>query len=202
MSNDNFDWKEVEDKISIICRKFENLGPWHEDLAQELRVHAYYVSNNYYDLYRKAIDFWRKVQTKQSPEVPYFDLDILGQVAKKEDDMYEFDRMVKLVERELNRPGYNKCDEDKLRLSRTIWQIVLEDIDPRRDCKLLKTMNKSDLSHYFNQRLNLTWVSEETGVGYKRVAEAMRFIEDTIRGLSAMHKIEIPIEYFRGYYDR
>ena len=89
MSNDNFDWKEVEDKISIICRKFENLGPWHEDLAQELRVHAYYVSNNYYDLYRKAIDFWRKVQTKQSPEVPYFDLDILGQVAKKEDDMYE-----------------------------------------------------------------------------------------------------------------
>ena len=52
--NDNFDWEDVENKIGIICYRFENLKPWHEDLAQELRIHAYYVSRNYYDLYRKG----------------------------------------------------------------------------------------------------------------------------------------------------
>lgn len=201
MNNDNFDWKEVEDKISIICRKFENMKPWHEDLAQELRIHAYYVSNNYYDLYRKAIDFWRKLQTRQAPEIPYFDLEILGRCAKDEDSTYEFDKMVELVKIELNRPGYNKWDEDKLELSRTILDIILEDIDPKKKNINIRKMTKSNLNHYINQRLNLTWVSEEMGIGYKRVVDAMKLLEDIIRGLSAMHKIEIPIEYFRGYYD-
>lgn len=199
--NKNIDWKEVEDKIAIICYKFDNLKPWHEDLAQELRIHAYYVSDNYYDLYRKAIDFWRKLQTRQAPEIPYFDLEILGQYTEKEESMHDFDKMVSLINKELNRPGYNKWDNDMLELTRQLFAIILEDIHPEANRVRVPSMNKSQLNHYINKRLNLSWVAEETGIGYKRIVVAMKFLEDTVRGLSAMRKIEIPIEYFKGYYE-
>ena len=201
MKNINFDWEDVENKIGIICYKFENLKPWHEDLAQELRIHAYYISNNYWDLYRKAIDFWRKLQTKQAPEIPYFDLEVLDKFSKEDEGYDEFDRTLSLITSELNRPGYNKCDENMLELSRTLLKIIVEDIDPRKETHLLRDMKKTNMNHYVNERLNLSWVAEELGIGYKRVVAAMKFIEDTVRGLAAMHKIEIPIEYFQGYYD-
>lgn len=198
--NNNIDWKEVEEKISVICYKFDNLRPWHDDLAQELRIHAYYVSNNYYDLYRKAIDFWRKLQTRQAPEIPYFDLEVLNQYTEKDESMSSFDEIISLVNKELERPGYNKWDTDMLALAKQLLEIILDDIDPRRKSTHTKNMNKSELSHYINHRLNLSWVAEETGIGYKRLIVAMKFLEDTIRGLAAMHKIEIPLEYFKGYY--
>lgn len=192
-------WDEVEQKISIICNKFDNLRPWHDDLAQELRIHAYYVSNNYYDLYRKAIDFWRQIQTKQKPEIPYFDLEVLQQCTNEEESIYDFERIIALVKVELERPGYNKWDNDMLELARTLLDIILEDIDPDYECST-PIQGKSKLNHYINHRLNLSWVSEETGIGYKRVVAAMKFLEDTVRGLAAMNKIDIPLEYFRGYY--
>lgn len=194
-------WNDVEGKIAIICYRFENLKPWHEDLAQELRIHAYYVSNNYYDLYRKAIDFWRKLQTKQAPEIPYFDLEILGQYTEKEESTHDFEKMVTLIRKELERPGHNKWDNDMLNLCQMLLSIMVEDIDPRLNKNIPPTMDKSELNHYINKRLNLSWVAEETGIGYKRIVVAMKFLEDTVRGLSAMKKIEIPIEYFKGYYE-
>lgn len=197
--NRNIDWTDVENKIAIICYKFSNLAHLHEDLAQELRIHAYYVSDNYYDLYRKAIDFWRKVQTRQAPEVPYFDLEVLNPSYEENYDD-QFDDIVALVKKELNRPGYNKWDENMLELSRTLLDIILADIDPKKASHVNK-MNKSSLNHYINQRLNLSWVAEETGIGYKRIVVAMKFLEDTVRGLAAMHKIEIPTHYFEGYYE-
>jgi len=200
--NHNIDWKEVEEKISLICYKFDNLSPWHEDLAQELRIHAYYVSDNYYDLYRKAIDFWRKVKTRQAPEVPYLDLDVLNiSYDSKEDEMLQFDELVKLIKRELSRPGYNKWDSNMLELSMKLLDIILSDIDTRDEVPRDVVSCRSDLNHYINSRLNLSWVAEETGIGYKRIIVAMKFLEDTVRGLAAMHKIELPIEYFKGYYE-
>lgn len=199
--NNNIDWKEVEDKIAIICYKFDNLKPWHEDLAQELRIHAYYHSTNYYDLYRKAIDFWRMVQTKQNPEIPYFDLEVLGKTTEDE-SLHEFNKMVDLIYTELERPGYNKWDNDMLELSRKLLSIILEDIQPTSNKMKLPEMNNSQLNHYINKRLNLSWIAEETGIGYKRIVVAMKFLEDTVRGLHAMRKIDIPTEYFSGYYDK
>lgn len=198
--NNNIDWKEVEDKISLICYKFDNLAPWHEDLAQELRIHAYYVSDNYYDLYRKAIDFWRKIKTKQSPEVPYLDLEVLNP-SYEDSNKIDFENMVSLIRKELERPGYNKWDNDMLELAGRLLDIILSDIDPENLSKKEK-MNKSTLNHYINSRLNLSWVAEETGIGYKRIVVAMKFLEDTVRGLAAMRRIEIPLEYFEGYYDK
>ena len=198
--NNNIDWKEVEDKISLICYKFDNLSSWHEDLAQELRIHAYYVSDDYYDLYRKAIDFWRKIQTKQSPEIPYFDLEVLNN--SYTDDHYDqFEDIIALIRKELSRPGNNKWDNDMLELAGKLLDIIVADIDPKKVSHTIDT-DKSSLTHYINHRLNLSWVSEETGIGYKRIVVAMKFLEDTVRGLASMHKIEIPIEYFEGYYDK
>ena len=49
----NIDWEDVETKISIICRKFDNISSrYQDDLAQELRIHASYISDDYYDLQR------------------------------------------------------------------------------------------------------------------------------------------------------
>lgn len=200
--NNSIDWNEVEQKISVICYKFDNLRPWHDDLAQELRIHAYYVSSNYYDLYRKAIDFWRKLQTSQAPEIPYFDLEVLGQCTEKDESMSEYDRLVSLIEHEINRPGYNKWDNDMLDVARKLLSIIIEDIDPRVGKKSQYPLNKSTLNHYKNKRLNLSWVAEETGIGYKRLVASMKFLEDIVQGLAAMQKIEIPIEYFNGYYDK
>lgn len=198
--NNNIDWKEVENKISLICYKFDNLSSWHEDLAQELRIHAYYVSDDYYDLYRKAIDFWRKIQTKQSPEIPYFDLEVLNN--SYTDDHYDqFEDIIALIRKELSRPGNNKWDNDMLELAGKLLDIIVADIDPKKVSHTIDT-DKSSLTHYINHRLNLSWVSEETGIGYKRIVVAMKFLEDTVRGLASMQKIEIPIEYFEGYYDK
>jgi hypothetical protein len=197
--NNNIDWDEVEYKISLICYKFDNLSSWHEDLAQELRIHAYYVSDNYYDLYRKAIDFWRRIQTRQSPEIPYFDLEIFNK-SYDEDHSNQFDDLVRLIRKELNRPGYNKWDSNMLDLANKLLDIILEDIDPKK-VKENSNLSKSSLNHYINNRVNLSWVSEATGIGYKRVVAAMKFLEDTVRGLAAMNKIEIPSEYFKGFYE-
>lgn len=199
MSEHEIDWNEVENKIAIICYRFENLSPWHEDLAQELRIHAYYVSDNYYDLYRKAIDFWRMVQSKQTPEIPYFDLEVLNKSCEDE-TLDQLDELVDLIRKELNQPAHNKCDSNMLELSKKLLNIMMEDIDPKKVEEKIET-GKSSLNHYINDRLNITWVAEETGIGYKRIAVAMKFLEDTVRGLAAMHKIELPPEYFKGYYD-
>lgn len=196
------DWEEVESKISLICYKFSNLAPYHEDLAQELRIHAYYISDNYYDLYRKAIDFWRLVQTKQSPEIPYFDLEVIGGTYTAEKEAIDqLDTIVSFIKKELNRTPQNKWDSDKLELSKKILDIILEDISPEKSGSKVHRESKSNLNHYMNHRLNLSWVAEETGVGYKRIVQSMKLLEDIVRGLHSMQKIEIPLEYFKGYFD-
>lgn len=197
--NNNIDWEEVESKISLICYKFDNLERWHEDLAQELRIHAYYVSDNYYDLYRKAIDFWRKIQTKQSPEIPYFDLEVLNPSCE-DNHSDQFEDMVKLMRIELSRPGYNKWDSSMLELASKLLDIIVEDIDPKEGIHGYIRRSKSQ-NIYINKRLNLSLISEEFHVGYKRVIAAMKFLEDTVRGLALMKKIEIPDEYLKGFYE-
>ena len=197
----NVDWADVENKISLICYKFSNLSSWHEDLAQELRIHAYYVSDNYYDLYRKAIDFWRKVQTKQSPEVPYFDLELIGDNSTDREATDQFTDIVALIREELSRAPQNKWDSNKMELAMKLLDIMIEDIQPKGEDEESIIEDKSSLNHYINHRLNLSWVAEETGIGYKQIVMAMKLLEDIVRGLHAMHKIEIPIEYFQGYYD-
>lgn len=201
--NNNLDWKEVENKISLIRYKFDNLANWHDDLAQELRIHAYYVSDNYYDLYRKAIDFWRKLQSKQSPEIPYFDLEILGGYYDNDSKVLDqSEDIISSIRTELNREPHNKWERSRMELAEFLLDIILDDIAPQKVRIKTNIHGKSQLNHYVNKRLNLSWVAEETGIGYKRLVASMKLLEDIVMGLHAMHKIDIPIEYFRGYYKR
>lgn len=195
----NIDWDEVEAKINIICNKFQNLKRYRADLAQELRIHAYFVSDDYYNLYRRAIDFYRHIQTKESPDTPYFDLEFMESIGKTDECDEDFHIIVGYIKKELRRPGLNKWDEDMLRLAEQILDIILSDIDPNVPFPLPR--RHSNLLPYRNEKLNLSWVAEVTGINYKRISTAMRFIEDTVRGLAAMNKIEIPTECFKGYYE-
>ena len=199
MDNKNIDWDYVESKISAICYKFDNLASWHEDLAQELRIHAYYVSDNYYDLYRKAIDFWRKIQTRQAPEIPYFDLEVLNLSTNDETDD-QSQTIVTLMREELAKPGKNKWEDDRIALARRLLDIIVADLAD--DDKVEKIEIKSNRNPYINQRLNLSLVSEETGINYKRLVDSMKVLEDTIQGLALMKKIEIPLIYLQDYYDK
>lgn len=198
--NKNIDWKEVEEKISLICYKFNNLSSWHDDLAQELRIHAYYVSDNYYDLYRKAIDFWRKLQTKQSPEIPYFDLELIGGTYSSDREaLDQLEDIVDLIRKELTKSPKNKWEGNRMELAMKLLDIILEDIDPEKVENKNPISDTSSLNHYINHRLNLSWVSEETGIGYKQIVTSMKLLEDIVMRLHSMKKIEIPEAYFKGY---
>ena len=199
MDNKNIDWEYVESKIAAICYKFDNLSPWRDDLAQELRIHAYYVSDNYYDLYRKAIDFWRKIQSRQAPEIPYFDLEVLN-LSTNEDMDDQCQNIIDLVRKELEKPGKNKWEDDKLALAKNLLDIIASDIEEDDRPPVLKI--KSDRNPYINQRLNLSLIADETGISYRRLSDSMKVLEDIVQGLAMMKKIEIPILYLEDYYDR
>ena len=197
--NNNIDWKDVENKIAIICNKFSNLASWRDDLAQELRIHAYYVSDNYYDLYRKAIDFWRMIQTKQSPETAYYDLEVLNpSYSENYDDQHQV--IVKLIREELSRYGYTKWDEDKISVAKILLDVIISDIDEKSPPVLPN--EKTQMNHYINHRLNLSWIEKETGINYKRLVNAMKILEDIVQGLAMMRRIDIPIDYLKDYFDR
>lgn len=193
------DWKDVENKIAIICYKFDNLASWREDLAQELRIHAYYVSDNYYDLYRRAIDFWRMIQTKQSPETAYYDLEVLSP-SYTEDFDDQSKEIVRLIKDELNRYGHTKWDEDKITVARMLLDIIISDIDDKAP-EIIPSKSPAE-NHYMTHRLNLSWVEQETGINYKKLVNSMRILEEVIQGLAMMHKIDIPSFYLRDYFDR
>lgn len=199
MDTKDIDWEYVESKISAICYRFENLSAWKEDLAQELRIHAYYVSDNYYDLYRKAIDFWRKIQTRQAPEIPYFDLEVLN-LSTRDDTEDQFQRIIYLVREELKKPGKNKWENDRLELAGKLLDIIVSDIEETEDNLIISS--KSSKNPYINQRLNLSLISEETGISYKRLVDSMKVLEDIIQGLAVMKKIDIPLVYLVDYYDK
>lgn len=223
-------WEDVENKINIICGKFNNLSPWQDDLRQELRLHAYYYSEDYHNLYRKAIDFWRKIQNTYQPEVPYYEFgsDVTGESSvesrqsgdntivnkaltkRVQEDRYDnksnsedygdYDRLLQWITHELDKPGYSKPDQRMIDLSKFLLRIIIEDIDPRLNID--NKLNKSKSAHYINDRLNLSWIYEETGIGYKRLVQAMKYLEDVIQSLAMRKKIDIPEEYLKDYYDR
>lgn len=199
--NNNIDWADVENKIAIICRKFDNIESHREDLAQELRIHAYYVSDNYYDLFRKAIDFWRKIKTKQSPEIPYFDLEVLNSSYQESSYDDQFESIIDLLRRELDREDcYNAWEKKIVDVAKLLLDIIVLEIRPDKLTKPNVDFSKSNLRHYFNGRISLTWVEEITGINSKKLKKAVDLLQDMIRGLSLVGKIEIPFYYIEDFY--
>lgn len=190
--NTAIDWADVENKISIILRKFSNIDPkYKDDLAQELRIHAYYKSDDYYNLYRKAIDFWRQLHTRQYPEIPFFDLELIGGSSEDKGDDVDFNTLVSLVNTELNRKGHGFYDEQRLELCRSIFTILVDEVQGTHNISIKST----DTLDYFGGRISLTWLAEQLDVHYKAVQKAMAFLTETIQGLEKMGKISLDDEY-------
>jgi len=196
------DWEEVEKTVSIICRKFNNINSRYiEDLAQELRIHAFYVSNNYYDLYRKAIDFWRTLTVRVYPEIPTFDMEMnrSAEMVEKASEI-NYKSLLASVMKELNRPGENLADKKKKDLAIQIMMLIVEDIDENMEVTEDINLDGNEADRkYIGAKLNASWVSERLHVSYKAVMAAMRELEETFVGLAMMGKVVLDDQYRENY---
>lgn len=183
----NINWEEVEWKIAIICNKFRTSveSRYIDDLAQELRIHAYYKSDDYYDLQRKAIDFWRSMKVNVMPEVPYFDLEFIGGIREDDHSTAEFDTLVELIKEKLSTPITGKYNNEIRTLANQIFDIIVSDIDDTRTVIIREGVKYAP---YHNERISCSYLWEILGdkpgdIGYQRIRKAVRFIEDIIREL-------------------
>lgn len=196
----NINWEEVEWKIAIICNKFRTSveARYIDDLAQELRIHAYYKSDDYYDLQRKAIDFWRSMRVNVMPEVPYFDLEFIGGIKEDDRSTAEFDALVDLIRDRLNAPVSGKFKNEIRGLAVQIFDIIISDID---DKKTIIIREGVKYAPYHNGRISCSYLWEILGekpgdVSYSRIRKAVKFIEDTIKELDDKGLWDVDEKYF------
>lgn len=192
-------WEEVESKVGAVCAKFKNIkGDYLDDLAQELRIHAYYKSDNYYDLYRRAIDFWRSMQIHVYPEVPYFDMELLSDVHEDKDETVTYHELLEKIYKELARDCYTKAECRKVEIIKKILELITDDIDNGRDENKFNPSNSLD---YFGGKISITYVSERTATPYKHVQEALNFLQTLIRELEESGRIELSPMFQERKYD-
>jgi len=194
-------WEEIETKISIICRKFDNIpASLMDDLAQELRIHAYYKSDDYYDLFRRAISFWRSLNASKNSDLPFFDLEMIG---GSSNDRYDYNMryIANEIKKELKRtPSSSYWDSKMIERAGEILDIVLHDIDDR--LPPVEPTNFNIVSKkYINGRISLSWLSESLGISYRSAENTMNFLADTVLGLVDLGKITVDdeslLEYFK-----
>ena len=199
----NINWEEVENKISIICRKFSNIEPrYMDDLAQELRIHAYYYSDDYYDLQRRAIDFWRTIQRKIMPEVPYFDLELIGGSKLEDYSRVEFDGLVNVLKSELSKDPTSRrknYEREIQTLAKNVLDIIISDIIP--DAPEVDIREGKDYKPYINGRISCSYLWEVMGedvgsVNYAHIRAAMKYIEKMIIRLSDEGIIDIDKDWY------
>lgn len=186
-NNREINWEEVEIKVSVICNKFKNIRQdYIEDLAQELRIHAFHKSDDYYDLYRRAIDFWRSMKCKVSPEMPYFDMEIFSEETEDQSDLPAYEILAK-INAELDNDGYLPKEQELIRIIRKILDLLEEEVLKGRP----KGYKETKASAYFGGKLSITWICERTGEPYKKVQNSMDMLQNIVRGLAALGRIEI-----------
>lgn len=199
----NINWEEVEHKIAIICNKFSNIeSRYKDDLAQELRIHAYYISDDYYDLTRKAIDFWRTFQVRVIPEVPYFDLEILGGI-KQDDTSVCFHEMVCKISARLSSEDIYEIyqvDTTVRDLASDIFEIILDDLIERNPKIQVREYKK--YKPYHNERISCSYLWEVMGedvgsVNYKKIRKAMKLLESVVKELALAGEIEVDDFYLQ-----
>lgn len=189
-SKRNIDWEEVETKISIICRKFSNIEErYKDDLAQELRIHAFYYSDDYYDLHRKAVDFWRVMTRRVYPEIPFIDLEIMAGADRIRDDDLDYKDTLEKIKRELTRGPYKNVREKELDdISLRILDIIVEDIDGTTVTR--ESLVEYTSSKYHNGRINLSYLDMRMPeINYKRLVKAAKRLEEIVTALQEMGKI-------------
>lgn len=180
-------WDEVEQKISILVRKFCNIDyRYRDDLAQELRLHAMLKSDSFYDLQRKAIDFWRTIQRRVYPEVPFIDLELVGgSYRDKAEEVAEFGDLLQSIRKELSREG--TVAQVRLNaISSDILDIILEDIQDG------KAEVDEELHRYIGGRINCTYLAKRLpDVHYKMIRKAVKNLGEILEGICMMRGISV-----------
>lgn len=184
------DWEDVETKISIILRKFSNIDDrYKDDLAQELRIHAYSYSDDYYDLQRKAIDYWRTLTRKVYPEVPFIDLELMSGADNSDKNMLYYECTVKAIRKELNREVYSSASDRKINeLALKILDIIIEDIDGSTVTEETTQANETITLHkYRNGKINLSYLDLRfPDIHYKSISKAFNRLREVVEGLKDM----------------
>lgn len=198
----DLDWEDIERKVQIISRRFQNIDPkYREDMEQELRLFAFTTSSHYQHMYRKAIDYWRHLTVHVYPEVCIFDMeDSEGNKVAVPEESYEekykdeyADKILKLIDRELNRYAITKKEEEIVSIAKRIMEIITYDIYDRPDSSLHEVKS----SKYRKGRMNISWLSDQTGYDYKKIQRSMDTLMEIVRTLFIMGKIDTE---FAGYF--
>lgn len=189
----SLDWEDIERKVQIISRRFSTTIDWkyREDMEQELRLFAWKTSSNYYDMYRRAVDYWRTLTRKVFPEICVFEFDDNnGQGGITEDKYDDNDEFVKMI--------------DLIRDSIDDYQNTNHERTDRENCmKILDLLEKSisEGSEIVatKGKIRVSWVSEILDIPYNKVQDAIWLLQQVVTTLGHLHRIDIPTQYRREY---
>ena len=193
MADGTIDWEDVERKVQIISRRFSTTIDWkyREDMEQELRLFAWKKSSNYYDMYRRAVDYWRSLTRKVFPEVCVFEFDDNnGQGGITEDKYLEdndFMIMIKKIRDAIE--DYQNTKKEQTDHDNCVKILNLIEASVIGGEELIMTKGK----------IKISWVSEKLDIPYNKVQDALWLLQQVTTTLSHLHKIEIPDQYRREY---
>lgn len=183
------DWQDIETKVQIISRKFSTTIDWkyREDLEQELRIFAWMVSSNYWNMYRKAVDYYRHLTRKVYPETAVYDFTFVDDKKSVEDEYdfsdgdRHFDELMMMLREQISGLADYKKNYDKYTRNALI---VLDEIE-----RYVK--GKVEYDTQYRGRLNFTRLSENLGISFKEVQDAYWVIKKVVAALVAMKKIDM-----------
>lgn len=189
------DWEDVERKVQIISRRFSTTVDWkyREDLEQELRLFAWTTSSNYYDMYRRAVDYWRMLTRRVFPEVCVFEFDDNnGQGGITEDKYNENDEFIRMISKireaidEYQTTKHERADHDNcMKILDLIEEIAAGTV--------------KEEPKYTKGKLKLEWVSQYCDIKYNRVQDAFWLLQNVIATLEHLGRIEVPNRYKTVY---
>ena len=189
------DWEDVERKVQIISRRFSTTIDWkyREDLEQELRLFAWTTSSNYYDMYRRAVDYWRMLTRRVFPEVCVFEFDDNnGQGGITEDEYNEDDEFTRMISKireavdEYQTTKHERTDHDNCM---KILDLIEE----------IESGTVKEEPQYTKGKLKLEWVSQYSDIKYNRVQDAFWLLQNVIATLEHLGRIEVPSCYKTVY---
>lgn len=196
MADGTIDWEDVERKVQIISRRFATTIDWkyREDLEQELRLFAWQKSSNYYDMYRRAVDYWRTLTRKVFPEVCIFEFDDNnGQGGITEDEYLEDENLEDIL---------NKIRAEIIEFSNSKVEIRERD----NSLKILDIIEKYAKGYHENDirftkgKIQVGYLADKTGIEYAKIQEAIWFIQQVIKAMVAMGKITVSSTLDTSYF--
>ena len=188
----SLDWDDVETKVSIIMRRFSTTIDWKylEDLGQELRIFAWSTSSNYWDMYRRAVDYWRTLTRRVFPEICVFEFD---ESSESFEVTYQEKEEVHRVASEIRKAllDFDRTEKEKR--------------DSHNCLLIIDVIEKWALGEYDQDiplragKIQKSWVSEKFQIPYVHVQDALWLLDKITSALGILGKIDVPEECKKDY---